>query len=102
MPWPPVARRSSPAARSRTLGALTAQVAALTASEYPEGRHLANDEAFIVLSQWHEVERYLERRPLWRLLSMGRGGQNVQRIGRVGDIRDAADSDRFKVVAELS
>jgi len=83
-------------------GALTTWVAALTISEYPEGDRLGNDEAFIVLSQWLEAERYLKSRPFWRLLSIGRGGQNVQRIGRTLDIQDAADFDRFQLVAELS
>ena len=83
-------------------GALTAWIAVLSVSQYPEGERLGNDEALIVLSQWLEVERYLKRRPLWRLLSVGRGGQNVQRIGRSIDIQDAAYFDRFKLVAELS
>jgi 2-phosphosulfolactate phosphatase len=82
-------------------GALTAWIAALTGSKYPEGKRLGNDQALIVLSQWLEVERCLKHRPLWRLLSMGRGGQNVQRVGRAVDIQDAAYFDRFKLVAEL-
>jgi 2-phosphosulfolactate phosphatase len=82
-------------------GALTAWIAALTVSKYPEGERLGNDEAFIVLSQWLEVERYLERRPMWRLLRVGRGGQNVLRVGRAVDIQDAADFDRFQLIAEL-
>ena len=61
-----------------------------------------NDEAYIVLSQWLQVEQYLEQRPLWPLLEVGRGGQNVLRIGRAADIQDAAYFDRFTVVAELS
>ena len=60
-----------------------------------------NDEALIVLSQWLQVEEYLEQRPLWPLLGVGRGGQNVIRIGRSGDIEDAAFFDRFQLVAEL-
>src|SRR5262249_29046491 len=75
-------------------GALTTWMAAFTSSEHPEGERLGNDEAFIVLSQWLEAERYLKRRPLWRLLSVGRGGQNVLRIGREADIQDAAPFDR--------
>jgi 2-phosphosulfolactate phosphatase len=82
-------------------GALTAWIAALSVSQYPEGQRLGNDEALIVLSQWLEVERYLKRRPLWRLLSIGRGGQNVLRIGRSVDIEDAGSFDRFNLVAEL-
>jgi len=61
-----------------------------------------NDEALIVLSQWLEVEKYLEQRPLWPLLGVGRGGQNVIRIGRSQDIIEAAHFDRFQLVAELS
>jgi 2-phosphosulfolactate phosphatase len=61
-----------------------------------------NDEALIVLSQWLEVEKYLEQRPLWPLLGTGRGGQNVIRIGRSDDIVEAAYFDRFPLVAEVS
>jgi 2-phosphosulfolactate phosphatase len=61
-----------------------------------------NDEAYIVFSQWLQVEQYLEQRPLWPLLGVGRGGQNVLRIGRDADIQDAAAFDRFTLVAELS
>jgi 2-phosphosulfolactate phosphatase len=63
--------------------------------------HLGNDEAFIAAAQWLEVERFLERRPLWKLLSLGRGGQNVLAIGKNVDIDDAAEFDRFNLVAEL-
>ena len=55
-----------------------------------------------MLSQWLEVEKYLEQRPLWPLLGVGRGGQNVIRIGRSHDIDEAAYFDRFQLVAELS
>jgi 2-phosphosulfolactate phosphatase len=61
-----------------------------------------NDETLIVLSQWLQVEEYLAQRPLWPLLGVGRGGQNVIRIGRSGDIEDAAYFDRFPWAAELS
>jgi 2-phosphosulfolactate phosphatase len=60
-----------------------------------------NDEALMVMSQWLEVDRYLQKRPLWKLLRLGRGGRNVERIGRGIDIVDCAYSDRFGVVAEL-
>lgn len=83
-------------------GALTRKITELEVPESPEGERLGNDEAFIVISQWLEVERFLRKRPFWRLLSLGRGGQNVHRIGRAGDIEDAAYFDRFKLVAELS
>jgi 2-phosphosulfolactate phosphatase len=83
-------------------GALAGKITELQLPKSPEATRLGNDESLIALSQWLEVERFLERRPLWKLLSLGRGGQNVQRIGRSVDIADAAELDRFKLVAELS
>lgn len=83
-------------------GALTKRLADAMVPRYPEGQRLGNDEALIVLSQWLEVERYLEERPLWTLLQMGRGGQNVTRIGLERDIKVAAKVDRFPIIAELS
>ena len=66
-------------------GALTSQIAEVT-DFTPESQLgvplFGNDEALMVLAQWLEVERFLEKRPLWKLLSLGRGGQNVLRIGR--------------------
>ncbi len=82
-------------------GALTARLLVPAGQIGPDGRRLGNDEASIVVSEWLEVERYLRHRPLSRLLCLGRGGQNVQRIGRAGDIDDAAAFDRFSLVAEL-
>jgi 2-phosphosulfolactate phosphatase len=94
----------------RSLAGLTAPFWALTDKiteprlpQSPGAKHLGNDEALIVLSQWLEVERFLERQhPLAQLLSLGRGGQNVRGIGRAVDIDQAAYFDRFKLVAELS
>jgi 2-phosphosulfolactate phosphatase len=83
-------------------GALMGKITELSLPQSAEAKRLGNDEALIVLSQWLEVERFLERRSLSRLLSLGRGGQNVQRIGRAADLEDAAVFDRFKLVAELS
>jgi 2-phosphosulfolactate phosphatase len=83
-------------------GALTGKITELRLPHSPEAKRLGNDEALIVLSQWLEVERFLERRPLAQLLSLGRGGQNVQGIGLALDIDQAAQIDRFKLVAELS
>jgi 2-phosphosulfolactate phosphatase len=83
-------------------GALTGKITELSLPESPEAKRLGNDEALIVVSQWLEVERFRKRRPLSRLLSLGRGGQSVQRIGRDDDIEDSADFDRFPLVAELS
>ncbi len=68
---------------------------------YPEGERLGNDEAVIVLSQWLEVELFLEQRPLWKSLQMGRGGRNVTRIGLEDDIKAAAKVDRLPIIAEL-
>jgi 2-phosphosulfolactate phosphatase len=84
-------------------GALTSQIVQVT--DLAERSHFSdlfgNDEAFMVVTQWLEVERFLEKRPLWKLLSVGRGGQNVLAIGRKPDIDEAAHFDRFNLVAEL-
>jgi 2-phosphosulfolactate phosphatase len=82
-------------------GALTTALADWKISAHPEAERLGNDEALIVLSQWLEAERYLKRRSLWKLLSLGRGGQNVVRIGLEKDIKAAAEINRFPIVAEL-
>lgn len=82
-------------------GALTARLLVPAGGIEPDGHRLGNDEALIAVSEWLEAERFLRHRPLSRLLSMGRGGQNVQRIGLDGDIEDAAAIDRFSLVAEL-
>jgi 2-phosphosulfolactate phosphatase len=82
-------------------GALLARLVATAGSiEVGHGR-LGNDEAHLVLAEWLGVERSLKDRPLGRLLSRGRGGQNVQRIGLAGDIEAAAAMDCFNLVAEL-
>jgi 2-phosphosulfolactate phosphatase len=84
-------------------GALTSQIANIV--ERVPGTELAsvfgNDEALLVVSQWLEVERFLEKRPLWKLLSLGRGGQNVLAVGRSADLEAAAYFDRYNLVAEL-
>jgi 2-phosphosulfolactate phosphatase len=82
-------------------GALTAWICALSVADFPEGQRLGNDQAYIALSQWLEVERYLKSRPLRRLLEMGRGGQNVRRIGLADDITTAAQVDSVDLVVEL-
>jgi 2-phosphosulfolactate phosphatase len=82
-------------------GALTARLFVPAGHAEPDGKRLGNDEAMITATEWLEVERYLRHRPLSRLLSMGRGGQNVQRIGLSGDIEDAAVLDRFNLVAKV-
>jgi 2-phosphosulfolactate phosphatase len=83
-------------------GALTKRLAEAMVPRYPEGERLGNDEALIVLAQWSEVELFLEQRPLWKLLQIGRGGRNVTRIGLEEDIKAAAKVDRLPIVAELS
>jgi 2-phosphosulfolactate phosphatase len=84
-------------------GALTSQIAniveLLPGSELPP--LFGNDEALMVVTQWLEVERFLEKRPLWKLLSLGRGGRNVVAVGRSADIEEAAFFDRHNLVAEL-
>jgi 2-phosphosulfolactate phosphatase len=84
-------------------GALTSQIVQINdlADKSNFADLFGNDEAFMVVTQWLEVERYLEKRPLWKLLSVGRGGQNVLAIGRKSDIDEAAHIDRFNLVAEL-
>src|SRR5262249_32054359 len=82
-------------------GALTSWICGLSINNYPEGMRLGNDEAMMVLSQWLEVERYAKSRPLSALLEMGRGGQNVQRIGLAADIDAAARVDTVDLVVEL-
>jgi 2-phosphosulfolactate phosphatase len=82
-------------------GALVDAVADQALVKYGEDERLGNDEAFIVLLQWREVKRFLKTRPLRWLLSLGRGGQNVRRIALYPDIDDAAQLDRFRLVAEV-
>ena len=41
-------------------GALTGKITELSLPQSPEAKRLGNDEALIVLSQWLEVERFLE------------------------------------------
>jgi 2-phosphosulfolactate phosphatase len=77
-------------------GALTTQIANIVelvpGSEFPP--LFGNDEALMVVTQWLEVERFLEKRPLWKLL-------NVRALGRSVDIEEAAHFDRYNLVAEL-
>jgi 2-phosphosulfolactate phosphatase len=82
-------------------GALTKRLAEAMVPRYPERERLGNDEALIVLSQWLEVELFLEQRPLWKLLQLGRGGRNVTRIGLEEDIKAAAKVDCSPIIAEL-
>ncbi len=63
---------------------------------------IGNDEALIVLSQWLEVEMFLEHRPFWKLLQLGRGGRNVTRLGLEEDIKVAAKVNNLPIIAELA
>lgn len=82
-------------------GALAKSLTDLATEDLGGEAPLGNDSAFLAVSQWLEVERYLQKRPLGRLLRLGRGGRNVRRIGLEPDIDDAARVDRFALVAEL-
>jgi 2-phosphosulfolactate phosphatase len=67
-----------------------------------EGVDPGNDEAFIVDLQYlgaTQAHHVLAPRVL---LSRGRGGQNVTRIGLENDIRAAAKVDHLPIVAELA
>ncbi len=86
---------------STLAGALTAKITDSISSQSNKADFSGNDEALMVLSQWLGAEQYLQGRPLSTLLSLGRGGQNVQRIGLEGDIEDVAYFNRFKLVAEV-
>lgn len=65
-----------------------------------DGR-IFSDEALMTLTQWLEVARFSRERPLWRLLSLGRGGRNLLAIGCEPDIVEAAGLDSCDVVAKL-
>ncbi len=82
-------------------GALACRLTDLSIERLGEAAPLGNDEAILAVAQWREVERSIERRPLARILAVGRGGKNVRRIGLDGDIEDAARIDRFALVARL-
>ena len=83
-------------------GALVRDAAQVTDNTPPDNTLLGNDEALVVAYQWLAAARGLQERPLSLLLSLGRGGQNVQRIGLSEDIAAAAQVNRFELVAELS
>ena len=57
-------------------GALADQIAQCSRRSQLSG-FFGNDEALMVVCQWNDVERFLERRPLSSLLSLGRGGRNL-------------------------
>ncbi len=61
-----------------------------------------NDEALMVFSQWNEAERFLKKRSLSSLLSLGRGGRTVKGLGLGVDIEAAGQRDSFALVAVLA
>jgi 2-phosphosulfolactate phosphatase len=67
-----------------------------------EGVDPGNDEAFIADLQYLGASQAQCVPQPWVLLSRGRGGQNVTRIGLAEDIKEAAKVDRFPIIAELS
>jgi 2-phosphosulfolactate phosphatase len=65
-----------------------------------------NDEARIAAALWkNTVESQSgaqnESIAIQNTITLGRGGQNVRRLGLENDIKDAAQVDRFDLVAEL-
>jgi 2-phosphosulfolactate phosphatase len=60
-----------------------------------------NDEALIVVCQWNDVERFLEKRPLSSLLSLGRGGRNLDGIGLSVDFEASSRVDHMPLIAML-
>jgi 2-phosphosulfolactate phosphatase len=60
-----------------------------------------NDEALMVISQWNDAERLLDKRPLSSLLTSGRGGKNLDGIGLGADIEAASQVDHLPLVAML-
>ncbi len=80
-------------------GALAAQIVNLPSD--PSSNCFGNDEALMVVCQWNEVERQLERRTLSSLLSLGRGGRNLDGIGLAVDFDASSRVDHLPLVAML-
>ena len=55
----------------------------------------------MVVCQWNDVERQLERRTLSSLLSLGRGGRNLGGIGLAVDFDASSRVDHLPLVAML-
>jgi 2-phosphosulfolactate phosphatase len=83
-------------------GALVRGVTEVTLESFRNSPLAGNDEAFIVVSQWMGAAQAFGDRPLRELLKLGRGGQNVERIGLSGDIEAAAKVDTCPLIAELA
>ncbi len=83
-------------------GALVRNIADITTKWFASDGPLGNDEALITVAQWLGARRAFPLSPLGELLKLGRGGQNVQRIGLAKDIAVAAEIDLRPLVAELT
>jgi 2-phosphosulfolactate phosphatase len=60
-----------------------------------------NDEALMAVCQWHDAERFLEKRPLSSLLSLGKGGRNLDGIGLAVDFEASSRVDHQPLIAML-
>ena len=74
-------------------GALAAQIVNVPAQHVQAV--FGNDEALMVVCQWNDVERFLERRTLSSLLSLGRGGRNLDGIGLAVDFEASSRVDHL-------
>jgi 2-phosphosulfolactate phosphatase len=83
-------------------GALARDAAQIIPRASPDNTVMGNDEALVAAYQWLAAAQGLRERPLTRLLRLGRGGQNVERIGLDADIAAAAQVNRFDLVAEVN
>jgi 2-phosphosulfolactate phosphatase len=84
-------------------GALTSQIANVVdlRPDPAVAKFFGNDEALLTLAQWLEAARVVKQRPFWQLLSLGRGGQNLLKLGLQLDIEEAALIDSCDWVAKL-
>ena len=80
-------------------GALADQIANVPGQ--PSSSFFGNDEALMVVCQWNDVERFLEKRTLSSLLSLGRGGRNLEGIGLAVDFDASSRVDHLPLVAML-
>ena len=80
-------------------GALADQIASVPGQ--PSSSFFGNDEALMVVCQWNDVERFLEKRTLSSLLSLGRGGRNLKGIGLTVDFDASSRVDHLPLVAML-
>jgi len=80
-------------------GALAAQIVNVPAEQ--ASNCFGNDEALMVVCQWNDVERFLERRTLSSLLGLGRGGRNLDDIGLAVDFDASSRVDHLPLIAML-